>query len=76
MSRTNDQDDISAFVERLIASIDAILVGTGTADQIDTVATFFDGLGAATLNRTASMVRRGPERRQRWMSVALSSSEA
>lgn len=76
VSRTNDQDDVGAFVERLIASIDSILAGSGTTDQIRSVAAFFDGLGATTLNRTASMARRGPERRQRWMSEVLGSSEA
>lgn len=76
VSRTNDQDDVGAFVERLIASIDSILAGSGTTDQIRSVAAFFDGLGAATLNRTASMARRGPERRQRWMSEVLGSSGA
>ena len=74
VSRTNDQNDVSAFVARLIESIDSILVGSGTADQIHSVAAFFDGLGAAMLNRTRSMARRGPKRRQRWMSEALSSS--
>ena len=75
VSRTNDQVDVGALVNGLIDSIDAIVAGSGTADQIHSVATFFDGLGAVTLNRTTSMARRGPERRQRWMSEALSSSE-
>ena len=76
VSRTNDQVDVGAFVEGLIESIDSIVAGSGTVDQIHSVAMFFDGLGAATLSRTTSMARRGPERRQRWMSEALSSSEA
>ena len=57
VSRTNDQADVSAFVERLIESIDSILARSGTADQVHSVAVFFDGLGAATLNRTTSMAR-------------------
>ena len=65
VSRTNDQADVSAFVERLIESIDSILARSGTTDQIHSVAVFFDGLGAATLNRTTSMARRGPERSPR-----------
>ena len=76
VSRTNDQVDVGSFVEQLIESIDSIVAGSGTAEQIHGVATFFDGLGAATLDRAMSMARRGPERRQRWMSEALSSSNA
>ena len=72
VSRTNDQVDVGAFVEGLIESIDSIVAGSGTACQIHSVATFFDGLGATMLNRTTSMARRGPQRRQRWMSEALS----
>ena len=75
VSRTNEHVDVGALVNGLIESIDAIVAGSGTVDQIHSVATFFDGLGAATLNRTTSMARRGPERRQRWMSETLSSSE-
>ena len=76
VARTNDQVDVGAFVEQLIESIDSIVAGSGTAEQIHSVATFFDGLGATTLDRTTSMARRGPERRQRWMSEALNSSKA
>lgn len=75
VSRTNEQVDVSALVDGLIEAIDAIVAESGTADQIRSVATFFDGLGAVTLNRTTSMARRGPERRLKWMSEALSSSE-
>ena len=76
VSRTKDQVDVRVFVERLIESIDSIVAGSGTDDQVQSVATFFDGLGIATLNRTTSMARRGPDRRQRWMSETLVSSEA
>ena len=75
VSRTKDQVDVRVFVKKLIESIDSIAAGNGTANQIHSVAAFFDGLGAATLNRTTSIARRGPERRQRWMSETLISSE-
>ena len=60
VSRAADQDDVGAFVERLIASIDSILAGSGTTDQIRSVAAFFDDLGAATLDRTAARGRVSP----------------
>ena len=75
VSRTTDQVDFGTFVDRLIESIDSIVAGSGDAEQFHSVATFFDGLGAATLDRTMSLARSGPERRQRWMSEALSSSK-
>ena len=73
VSRTNDQVDVSMFVEGLIESIKSIAAGSATSDQHHSVAAFFDDLGAATLNRTTSMARRRPERRQRWMSEVLNS---
>ena len=73
VSRTSDQVDVEALVKRLIESIESISAGSGTADEICGVSAFFDGLGAAMLDRTMSMARRGPERRQRWMSEALNS---
>ncbi len=71
VSRANDQVDVSAFVEHLIDSIDSILRGSGTAEQIHSVVAFFNGLGAVTLDSAMSIARRRPERRQRWMSEAL-----
>ena len=76
MARTNDQADVGVFVKQLIDSIDSIMAGSGTVEQIQGVAMFFDGLGAVTLDRATSIARRRPEWRQRWMSEALSSSRA
>ena len=56
VSRTTDQVDFGTFVDRLIASIDSIDAGLGTVEQIHSVATFFDGLGAATLSSGLSSV--------------------
>ena len=75
VSRTHDQVDVGAFVEGLITSIDSIIAESASPSQIRSVATFFDGLGAAMLSRTTYLARRGPERRQRWMNEALTSSE-
>lgn len=72
VSRTRDQVDVRAFVKQLIRSIEAILVGSETTDQARSVAAFFDGLGTAMLHRTTTMARRRPDRRQRWLSEALS----
>lgn len=70
VSRTNDEADVGASVTRLIESIESIVAGSGTTDEIHNVATFFDGLGAATLNRRSSMARRRPGRITRWTSEA------
>ncbi len=76
VSRTKDRVDVNAFVDQLIDSMDSIAEGLGTSEQIHSVVGFLDGLGAVTLESAASIARRRPERRQRWMSEALSSSEA
>ena len=76
VSRTKNEVDVGAFVKNLIDSIDSIVNGSGTAEQIHSVAVFFDGLSAVTLDRATSIARRRPERRQRWMSEALISSKA
>ena len=73
VSRTSDQVDVEALVKTLIESIESIESGSETADETGSVVMFFDGLGAAMLDRTMSMARRGPERRRRWMSEALNS---
>ena len=74
VARSKDQAGVAVFVERLIDSIDSIVAGSGTVEQTHIVAGLFDGLAVVTLDRAASIARSRPQRRQIWMTEALSSS--